>query len=218
MFKHKGKIIKYFNNHHNYYSFYNNGDGDEQRGCFGLLKYGSSYYFALSGANACLFPSSKYYESRQKVVEELNGILKKSYIYAPLKDNAITFYSNFTNASNKSKTEIRKDNEKYLIFLTNPKGYATLKECIVESGKDLYNYLKRNTLFNCVERMLIANAEPNYDDFVANKTTTKFIIKWAPCVKCENAVKGKVLYYYEDFADFKNDYIKGKMKLKKYTK
>lgn len=215
MNKNKKIIEEYFKKYPNYYSFYSSDEQKEKenRGCFGLLKYGNKNYFALSGA---LGSRNKFYNSRNEVIKEIKKEYGYRYTYAPLKENSVTFYSKFKETDGgKGAKELNKG---YLIN-EGGKDFLTLAD-FLNPGQTIDDYLNNNnnTLFNCVERMLIANAEDDFTVFRKKKEKTiQFIIKWKPCVKCKKAVYGKkVLYYYENFKKFKEDYIAGKLKLKKF--
>ena len=210
------KIDDFFKKHNTYYSFKN-----ESFGCFGELIYKGETYFAFSGAKANRVITDVHYNTLLNLKRKINGITH--YKIANLNNNAISFYSEYSKEPSKRvhiiETPYYRTLENSILIYENNKinnsnrtkleKLEDIKNLVRNVDNYVEDYLSNNKmLFDCVERILISSVENNYEDYKKNDAV--FILKWAPCERCIEAIKGKnVYYYYKDYKEFIKDYMQG---------
>ena len=197
-------VENFFSTHRNYYSFKTKEETDG-RGCLGILKYNNKTYFALSGAKKNTIKTDSMYNEVLKLKRTIQGMTH--WKIASINNNMISYYYQY---------DMRDKTKRFLVKNKYGTDYFTIEDFINKfhyiSKEELF--IDKPGLFNCVERILISSAELEYEDF-KKSNNAQFIIKWKPCERCVNAVKGKIVYYYYDsFDELKRDYKNNQLRFK----
>ena len=203
--------LRDFNKDSNFYKFQNyfkdipedklGGYYDKNRGCFAIMKTENRGYFALSGWYDCHHnnnniinePNWEPFDAMQNLANDINSkVFSNSYIWSPLTDDVLTYYSH-------------KDLDKFKLETAKPlDSPKTLSQCIKEFPKGWSDVIANPTyrLFSCCEKKLLAQI----DDQICDQkcTSLKFFIRYTPCHLCMAPMKetaNKVLINVYSLAD-----------------